>query len=127
MTARVPFEYALLRAIPRIDRGECVNVGVVLYCQARDFLGCASHVDPARLRALDPGVDVEAVEAALTGVHAVCSGDPRAGGPAAVPLRVRFGWLTAPKSTVVQPAPVHSGMTDDPAAHLARLRDRLVV
>lgn len=124
--ALVPFEYALLRAVPRVDRGEQVNIGVVLYSQATDFLGCALHVDPARLRALDPAVDVEQVEAVLAGVRAVCHGDAAALAAAAEPPRVRFGWLTAPRSTVVQPGPVHSGLTADPAADLARLLDRLV-
>lgn len=123
---RVPFEYAVLRAVPRVDRGECVNIGVVLYSQATDYLGCALHVDAARLRALDAGVDVDAVEAVLAGIRAVCHGDPAAGGAAAEPPRVRFGWLTAPRSTVVQPGPVHSGLTTDPAADLDRLLDRLV-
>lgn len=125
-TGLVPFEYALLRAVPRIDRGECVNVGVVLYCQAADFLGCARHLDPDRLRVLDRAADVDAVAAALDGVHAVCAGDPAAGHAGTGPPRVRFGWLTAPRSTVVQPGPVHGGMTADPAAQLRHLLDRLV-
>lgn len=123
---RVPFEYAVLRAVPRVDRGECVNIGVVLYCQAHDFLGCALHVDSDRLRALDPAVDVAAVEGVLAGVRAVCGGDAVAGGAAAGPPRVRFGWLTAPRSTVVQPGPVHPGLTADPAGELERLVARLV-
>ncbi|MFN0280817.1 MAG: DUF3037 domain-containing protein [Kineosporiaceae bacterium] len=123
---RVPFEYAVLRAVPRVDRGECVNIGVVLYCQAYDFLGCALHVDADRLRALDASVDVVAVEGVLAGVRAVCAGDVAAGGAAAGPPRVRFGWLTAPRSTVVQPGPVHPGLTADPAAELERLAARLV-
>jgi hypothetical protein len=122
----LPFEYAVLRAVPRVDRGECVNVGVVLYCQARDFLGCALHLDAARLRALDAGVDVAAVQASLAGVHAVCLGDAAGVGAAGQPARVRFGWLTAPRSTVVQPGPVHAGLTTDPAADLERLLTRLV-
>ncbi len=126
MSGRVAFEYALLRAVPRVDRGECVNVGVVLYCQAADYLGVLLHVDEGRLRALDPAVDVDAVRAALAGVRAVCAGDPAAGPAAAGSLRERFGWLTAPRSTVVQAGPVHSGVTLDPDAHLHRLVARLV-
>jgi hypothetical protein len=122
---REAFEYAVLRAVPRVDRGEFVNVGVVLYCQGRAFLGCAVRVDPDRLRALDPQADVEAVEAALAAVHAVCTGHA-AGRAAHEPLRARFGWLTAPRSTVVQAGPVHSGLTSDPAADLDRLLTRLV-
>jgi hypothetical protein len=122
----VPFEYAVLRAVPRVDRGECVNVGVVLYCQARDYLGSLLHVDEPRLRALHPGTDLDAVRAALAGVEAVCAGSSGAGRAGAGSRRERFGWLTAPRSTVVQTGPVHGGLTEDPAADLARLLDRLV-
>jgi hypothetical protein len=122
----LPFEYAVLRAVPRIDRGETINVGVVLYCQAADYLGCDVHLDPQRLLALDAHAAVVAVAAALGGVRPVCAGEPTAGAAAAATPRVRFGWLTAPRSTVVQPGPVHPGLTDDPAAKLAALMDRLV-
>lgn len=123
---RVAFEYAVLRAVPRVDRGECVNVGVVLYCQAADFLRVLLDVDEPRLRSLDPSVDVDAVRSALAGIEAVCAGDPVAGPAAAGSRRERFGWLTAPRSTVVQAGPVHSGVTLDPDAQLHRLLDRLV-
>jgi Protein of unknown function (DUF3037) len=122
----VPFEYAVLRAVPRIDRGECVNVGVVLYCQARDYLATVLHLDEGRLRAVDPRVDVGAVGDALAGVEAVCSGRAVAGRAAGGSRRERFGWLTAPRSTVVQAGPVHGGLTRDPDADLHRLVDRLV-
>jgi len=126
MSARVAFEYAVLRAVPRVDRGERINVGVVLYCQARDFLGVGIHLDEQRLRLLDPDVDVAAVAAALDGVRTVCRGDAPAGPAAAPSPRARFGWLTAPRSTVVQAGAVHGGLTADPAADLARLLTRLV-
>ena len=126
MRELVPFEYALLRAVPRVDRGECVNVGVVLYCQARDYLGVQVHLDEARLRALDDAVDVAAVQAALAGVEAVCAGGVEAGRAGAGSPRERFGWLTAPRSTVVQTGPVHSGLTRHPEQDLQRLLDRLV-
>lgn len=122
----MPFEYAILRAIPRVDRGECMNVGVVLYCQGADFLGCAVHLDEARLLALDPEADVAAVEAAVSAVRAVCAGLPEAGAAGQGSRRSRFGWLTAPRSTIVQPGPVHPGLTGDPAAKLEQLLDRLV-
>lgn len=125
MTA-VAFEYALVRAVPRVDRGEFVNVAVVLYCQARDFLGCACGLEPQRLLALDPATDLDAVSAALDGICAVCEGLPSAGAAGAGSPRARFGWLTSPRSTVVQTGPVHSGVTTDPAAELARLARRLV-
>ncbi len=122
-----PFQYAVLRAVPRVDRGECVNVGVVLYCGPLDALDVAVHVEDARLRALDPGVDVDAVRGALRTVTAVCAGDPAAGHAAAGSRKERFGWLVAPRSTVVQPGPVHCGVTADPAATLAGLFGRLVL
>jgi hypothetical protein len=120
---RSVFEYALLRAVPRIERGECLNVGVVLYCRPRDFLATEVHVDEARLRALDPDVDVAAVVDAALAVRRACAGDGPAG---ATSLGQRFRWLTAPRSTVVQAGAVHTGLTQDPAADLGRLLDRLV-
>ncbi|MCO5971119.1 MULTISPECIES: DUF3037 domain-containing protein [Actinoallomurus] len=120
------FEYAILRVIPRVERGETVNVGVILYCQAKDFLGCRTHVDDVRLRALAPDLDVDGVRAALGAVDGVCCGGPQAGQAAGESLGSRFRWLTAPRSTVVQPGPVHSGLTADPAAELDRLLDVLV-
>lgn len=118
------FEYALFRAYPRIERGECLNVGVIVYCQADDYLGASVHVDENRLLALDPSADVEAVIAAVDAIKATCAGTT---GPAAdSALGDRFRWLTAPRSTIVQPGPVHSGLTEAPEAELARLFDDLV-
>jgi Protein of unknown function (DUF3037) len=122
----VAFEYCLIRAVPRVDRGEFVNVAAVLYCQARDFLGCGGELAPERLRAIDPEADLDAVKAALDGICAVCEGRASAGAVAAGPLRARFGWLTAARSTVVQAGPVHSGLTADPAVELEKLVRRLV-
>jgi len=120
------FDCVVLRAVPRPDRGELVNVGAVLYCQEADFLGAAVHVDAARLRALDPAVDVELLTAALDGIRDVCAGEPCAGEAGTSNLRTRFGWLSAPRSTVLQPGPIHGGLTADPAAELERLMDRMV-
>jgi hypothetical protein len=120
------FEYALLRAIPRLDRGEAINVAVVLYCQAAQYLQCITHLDEDWLRKLDPEVDVEAVAGVLAGIEAICSGRPEAGPAGREPVRVRFGWLTAPRSTIVQPGPVHCGLTDDPDSQLASLATRLL-
>jgi len=126
--AKAVYEYATLRLVPSIERGEAMNVGVVLYCRRRDFLGCRTHVDPDRLRALAADLDLEGVRHALRAVDAACGG--RAGKPAGQPvessLGERFRWLTAPRSTIVQPGPVHPGLTDDPAAELGRLFDLLV-
>lgn len=120
------YEYAVLRVVPSIERGEVVNVGVVVYCQARDFLGCRTHLDERRLAALDPQLDLGGVRAALHGVDSLCCGGEKAGQAAREPLGSRFRWLTAPRSTIVQPGPVHAGLTVDPAAELDRLLDVLV-
>ena len=117
------FEYALLRAVPRVQRGECVNVGVLLYCQERDYLDAVTFVDAGRLRALDAEIDLAALDDALTAVTRTCEG---AGPAAATSLGQRFRWLTAPRSTVLQPGPVHAGLTDDPAGELTRLVEALV-
>lgn len=126
MTARMGFQYVVLRCVPRVDREEFVNVGVVLYCQDARFLGARCHVNAARLSALDPGVDVAAVGSALHAIEAVCRGDESAGEAGGAPMGTRFGFVKAPRSTVVQPGPVHGGTTDDPARQLDHLLDRLV-
>ncbi|GAA4229041.1 DUF3037 domain-containing protein [Actinomadura meridiana] len=120
------FEYAALRIVPRVERGETMNVGVVVYCRARDYLGCRTHLDEQRLLALDPLLNVEGVRNALKAVSAVCCGGDQAGQAANEKPGARFRWLTAPRSTIVQPGPVHAGLTDDPAAELDRLLDLLV-
>jgi hypothetical protein len=120
------FEYAALRVVPRVERGESMNVGVILYCQARDFLGCGVHIDAARLHALDPNMDLDGVRAALAAVECTCEGGPHAGQAADEPIGRRFRWLTAPRSTVIQSGPVHAGLTADPAAELDRLLGALV-
>ena len=126
MTGPFGFQYVVLRCVPRVDREEFVNVGVVLYCQQTDFLDCASRVDEARLAALAPGVDVEAVRSALSAVTAVCRGEASAQAAGRAPIGTRFGFLSAPRSTVVQPGPIHGGLTGDPAAELARLLRALI-
>ena len=122
-----PFEYAVLRVVPRVERGEFINAGVVIYCQAERFLGARVHVDPTRLKVLDPDADLKAVLAHLEAVRSICAGDPRVGSVGRLPLGERFGWVVAPRSTVVQPSPVHTGLTDDPEAELERLLRRMVL
>lgn len=124
--SRLSFQYVVLRCVPRVDREEFVNVGVVLYCQAADYLAAAWHVDRDRLGALDPGLDVDQVCDALRFIEAVCAGDDRGGEAAVKPLGQRFGFLKAPRSTVIQPGPVHGGMTTDPPRQLEHLLERLV-
>jgi len=123
----VPFDYAILRAAPRVHRGEFVNVGALVYCRDLDYLGAAWEVDPARLRALDPSVDVEVICASLEHIRAVCAGDPVAGGPATgTSIGERFRWLAAPRSTVVHTGPIHTGLTADPERELTHLLDTFV-
>lgn len=126
MSERSPYQYVVLRCVPRVDREEFVNVGVVLYCEDAGFLKSHWRVDAVRLRALAPGIDVTAVTGALVFVDDVCDGDASAGSVGQEPLGTRFGFLKAPRSTVVQPGPVHGGITSDPLAELDRLLDVLV-
>lgn len=125
-TAR-PFAYALLRVVPRVERGERINVGVALYCRQHDFLELRTHLDESRLHVLAPDLDLAAVRTQLQAIAAVVGGDPRAGALAKLPPSERFGWLVAPSSTIIQPSEVHTGMTHDPAATLEHLLGSLVV
>ncbi|MBC9729635.1 DUF3037 domain-containing protein [Streptomyces sp. TRM68367] len=120
------YEYALLRLVPRVERGECINAGVLVYCRAKAYVGVRTHLDEARLLALDPDADVPGVRAALHAVEAVCAGGEAAGQAAADDPGRRFRWLIAPRSTVLQPGPVHTGLTTDPAAEAERLLDLMV-
>ena len=122
--SRMPFQYVVLRCVPRVDREEFVNVGVVVYCQQAEVLAARCHVDAGRLTALSP--DVDAVCSALRAVEAVCRGDATAGEAGRAPMGTRFGFVKAPRSTVVQPGPVHGGTTEDPARQLEHLLERLV-
>lgn len=124
--SRLAYQYVVLRCVPRVDREEFLNVGVVVYCQAADFLQVAWQVDDDRLRALDPRIDVGQVRDALRFVEGVCAGDERGGAAAGHPIGQRFGFLKAPKSTVIQPGPVHGGVTPDPDQQLAHLLGCLV-
>lgn len=121
--SRVVFEYAVLRVQPSQVRGEFVNVGVLVYCQASDLLVLRLHLDEERLQALLPGLDVVAVEQAAQGVQRSCAG---AGPAAELTLGQRFRWLTAPRSTVLQAGPVHSGLTSNPDEEADRLLLELV-
>jgi DUF3037 family protein len=126
VSERDVFEYALLRVVPRIERGECINAGVLVYCRAKSYVGVRTHLDEARLLALDPDADLTGVRAALRAVEGVCAGGEAAGQAAGDDAGRRFRWLIAPRSTVVQPGPVHTGLTADPAAETERLLDLLV-
>jgi hypothetical protein len=121
-----PFAYALVRVVPRVERGERLNVGVVLYSRQHDFLDLRTDVDAARLAALDAELDPEPVRARLEALRSVVCGEPAGGALAELPPSERFGWLVAPSSTIIQPSEVHTGLTDDPAATLERLFTTLV-
>jgi hypothetical protein len=115
---RAPFAYATIRVVPRVEREEFVNVGVVLYSRPRKFLGVQARLDGDRLRALWPELDLEAVQRQLDVIRLVVAGDPAGGAIALLPPAERFGWLSAPASTIVQPGPVHAGLAGDPEATL---------
>lgn len=121
------YDYALLRAVPRVERGERINVGVVLSCPAKGFLDCATHLDRTRLRALDPAADADALARHLASLEAVCRGRRDAGPIAALPRTERFHWLVSPRSTVLQASAVHAGRCEDPAKTLAHLFETLVL
>jgi hypothetical protein len=123
---QMPFEYAVLRVVPRVDRGEFINGAVLLYCQPAGFLGARVRGDLGCVRALAPAADVESISAALASAADVAEGRPGTGGAGAVDPGRRFRWLTAPRSVVIQPGPVHTGVTDDPAAELDRLAERML-
>jgi hypothetical protein len=121
-----PFQYAIVRVVPRVERGECVNAGVVLFCRPRRFLAARVALDVDRLRAIAPEVDLDGVRGHLDALERIAAGDHRAGPIAALPASERFHWLVAPSSTIIQCSPVHTGLSDDPAAELERLVTQLV-
>lgn len=125
MPAEQTYDYAIIRVVPRVDRGELINVGVILSCPALDFLEARIDLDAARLRALDPSIDVEATRENLAIIPRVCRGDA-AGEIGALPQRARFHWLVSPRSTIIQMSPVHTGRTADPERALERLMETMV-
>jgi hypothetical protein len=124
--AECSYDYAIVRLVPRVERGERINVGVILSCPDLDFLDARIELDAARLTAIDPTVDVEVVRACLDTIPLVCRGGSDAGPIGDLPPRGRFRWLVSPRSTIVQASPVHTGRTTDPAALLERLMDTMV-
>jgi hypothetical protein len=121
-----PFQYAIIRVVPRVERGECMNAGVVLLCRSTRFLAARVGLDVARLEALAPGIDPATIEEHLAAIERVAAGDPEAGPIARLGQGERFHWLVAPSSTVIQPSEVHTGLSDDPAAELNHLFEQLV-
>ena len=126
MPAEHTYDYSVVRVVPRVERGEQVNVGVILSCEELEFLDARIELDAAAVLALDPSVDLEALRTNLATIPLICRGGADAGPIGELPSRGRFRWLVSPRSTIIQPSPVHTGRTDDPAACLERLMDKLV-
>ena len=113
MPERCPFDYAVVRVVPRVERGEFVNAGVIVSCPAKNYLKARVELDAGRLAALDPRVDRETVERHLAAIPLICEGGAGAGPIGLLPQRARFHWLVAPRSTIIQTSPVHTGFCDD--------------
>ena len=126
MAADLTYDYAIIRVVPRVERGEQINVGVILSCVDGEFLQARIELDTARLLALDPAIDVDAIRAGLATIPTVCAGGPDAGPIGELPPRGRFRWLVSPRSTIIQMSPVHTGRTTDPTAALERLVETMV-
>ena len=121
-----PFSYAVLRVVPRVERGERLNVGVVVFCRPLQYLGARTQLDVPRLRALWPDLDLDALAAHLAAVERIAAGDPEGGPIAALDTTERWHWLVAPSSTILQPGAVHTGLCGAPAEQLEHLFDALV-
>jgi hypothetical protein len=124
--AECTYDYAIVRIVPRVERGEQINVGVILSCVDDDFLQARIEIDPARLLALDPTLDLDEIQASLATIPAICRGGAEAGPIGELPARGRFRWLVSPRSTVIQMSPVHTGRTNDPEAALEKLVETMV-
>jgi Protein of unknown function (DUF3037) len=124
--ARSSFDYAVLRLVPRVERGEFVNVGAILFCRTRRFLEAQFYLDPQRLAALGSDVDIKMIEERLEQIRLVAAGGKAAGPIGELSQADRFHWLVSPRSTVVQPSPVHTGLCDDPSAALEEILETMV-
>lgn len=127
MRAPSSYDYAMIRLIPSVERGECINVGVILFCRTRRFLGTMIHLDPQRVLALAPTIDLEAVQEHLETLRLISAGDAAGGQISQLSQPERFHWLVAPRSTIIQISAVHSGLCTDPQAALQRLMNTLVL
>ena len=121
------YDYAVIRVVPCVERGERLNVGVILYCPTRRFLGVLLHLDQERLHALAPRVDFPALQQQLEHLVQVCYGKKNSGPVGQLSQSERFHWLVAPRSTIIQTSPVHSGTSSDPQATLQSLLKKLVL
>lgn len=120
------YSYAILRVVPRVERGEFLNVGVILFARTRDFLDSRIELDEDRLRRLAPGADLDSIRTHLRAFQLVSQGAPNGGPIAALTSSERFHWLTAPRSTIIQASPIHVGACDDPQAAVEELMDAFV-
>lgn len=126
MRERFVFDYAVVRVVPRVDRGEFLNAGVILFCSTREFLDARIALDRARLKVLAPDVDLDVVESYLESIPKICAGGGEPGSIGSLPQRARFHWLVAPRSTVIQTSDVHAGVAEDPSEALDGLFEKLV-
>lgn len=126
MPAHSSFDYAIVRVVPRVERGECINAGVILFCLTQRFLAAKVELDERRLLALAPDVDLELVRGHLEAIPRICAGGRAAGPIGQLPQKERWHWLVAPRSTIIQTSPVHSGLCEEPAQALEHLMDRMV-
>ncbi|HEX7082544.1 MAG TPA: DUF3037 domain-containing protein [Gaiellaceae bacterium] len=126
MGDNAPFSYAVYRVVPRVERGERINVGVLVFSRPRGYLAVRTGVDAARLEALWPGLDLDAIAAHLRALERIAAGDPQAGPIATLDQTARFHWLVSPSSTIIQPSQVHTGLCGEPAEQLDRLYASLV-
>jgi hypothetical protein len=127
MPSRSPFQYAIVRVVPRVERGERLNAGVIVQCRPKRYLAARTALDDARLLALAPDADPDAVRRHLDAIERIAAGDPAAGPIARLAAPERFHWLVSPSSTIIQPSEVHTGLTDDPESELDSLFAELVV
>ena len=123
---RSPYQYAIIRVVPRVERGECLNAGVVLLCRSKAYIGARTELDERRLAALAPELDPATVRPHLEAIERIARGDAAGGPMAGLSIAERFHWLVSPASTIIQPSAVHTGLTDDPARELEHLVETLV-
>jgi hypothetical protein len=126
MHAPNSYDYALIRLVPSVERGECLNVGVILFCRTLGFLGARIHLNATRALALSPDLDLAAIQQQLDSIMLICKGGPEAGDLGKMSQSERFQWLVSPRSTVIQISPVHEGVGDDPEAALEHLLKTMV-
>jgi len=127
MPARNSYDYALVRLVPHVERGECINAGVILFCRTRRFLGALIHLDSARALALAPRLDLDFVRQHLDRIPLICAGGEQAGSIGLLSQPERFHWLVSPRSTIIQTSPVHSGLCNDPQSTLEELFKEMIL